>query len=119
MRDRFSNLAAVCCEETIAKSRNFVCLCLVLECFGKKPQIYFRPGRQRDGRLGISRKMEKRFGGADWIERRWHAVCTNDSCMAEEVEPYVSFFIASRLEAPSPWQLPCTDLGSMTKMADR
>jgi hypothetical protein len=39
--------------------------------------------------------MEKRFGGTDWIERRWYAVCTNDSCMAEEVEPYVSFFIAS------------------------
>lgn len=28
-----------------------------------------------------------------------YAVCTNDGCMAEEVEPYVSFFIASRRSA--------------------
>jgi hypothetical protein len=103
MRDGFSNLAAVCSEETIAKSRNFVCLCLVLKMFRQKAAVLFSSWAVDEmGRLGISRKMEKRFGGIDWIERRWYAVCTNDNCMAEEVGPYVSFFIASRLEAPSP-----------------
>lgn len=41
MRDRFSNLAAVCCEETIAKSRSFVCLCLVLKMFRQKAADLF------------------------------------------------------------------------------
>jgi hypothetical protein len=64
-------------------------------------------------------QVEKRFGGIDWVERRWYAVCTNDSGMAEEVGACVSFFIASRLETPSPLQRGCAGLGSMTKMADQ
>ena|ERR1700722_3837400 len=102
MRDRFSNLAAVCCEETIAKLRIFVCLCLVLRCFGRKAADLFSSWAVGGWETRNIKKMEKRFGGIDWIKRRWYAVCTNGNRMAEEVGPYVSFFIASRLEAPSP-----------------
>jgi hypothetical protein len=61
--------------------------------------------------------MGKWFGGLDWVEGQWYAVCTNDSGIVEEVGASVSFFIASRLETPSPLQRGCTGLGSMTRWA--
>jgi hypothetical protein len=69
MRERFSNLAAVCCEETIAKSRSFVCLCLVLICFGRKAEdLFSSQAVERRGAKDIN-KMEKRFGVTDWIKK--------------------------------------------------
>jgi hypothetical protein len=63
--------------------------------------------------------MGKRFEGIDWAERRWYAVCTNDSGMAGEVGASVSFFIASRLETPAPLQRGCAGLGEHDQMGDR
>jgi hypothetical protein len=70
MRDRFSNSAAVCCEETIAKVKGpFVCLCLVLICFGRKAANLFSSSAvERWGTRNI-KNTEKRFGVTDWIKK--------------------------------------------------
>jgi hypothetical protein len=63
MRDRFSNLAAVCCEETIAKSRSFVCLCLVLDVSAESRRSIFVLG---------GREMETRDIKKDGEAVRWN-----------------------------------------------
>jgi hypothetical protein len=77
MRDRFSNLAAVRCEETIAKKVKELSYVYVWRRYvsAGKPQIYFRPWAVERRGLGISRMMEKRLGVIDWVERRSYAVC--------------------------------------------
>ena len=83
MRDRFSSLAAVCCEETIAKGKELrICLSLVLIIVSaekSRSSIFVLGG---SGTRNI-KNTEKRFGVTDWMRRRWVCSLRMDSCMAE------------------------------------
>ena len=65
MRDRFSNLAAVCCEETIAKFKELRMFMFSVEMFRQKAANLFSSWAVARWRLGISRRW--RSGSVELI----------------------------------------------------
>ena len=67
MKDGFSNLAAVCCEGTMAKSKELPMFMFSVDIVSaEKPQFYFVLGGREMGTRNI-KNTEKRFGVTDWM----------------------------------------------------
>ena len=112
MRDRFSNLAAVCDEETMSKVGTFICLCLVLSCFGRTAaDLFWSLGGRGGSRLRISRRWRSVWrgviGGQD-DEMQCARIIVAWQTEGEHVFPFLSRLVSRR---PRP-----ALAASMTKM---